>query len=1728
MFVLLLQLVTVSVLGQQTYKVGDLITAPDGSMGIVYYLFSDGSGGWAVALDDLAGSYKWCDTAGTFIPYDSFLLVNPNLNTHDTAGYLNTHFLREYSSEVGGAVPFEHGWYLPAVKQLTVLLSQLPIIEPVLQQYGTPLAYDQFWSSTIHNAVYALVVDFGSSPTLSRTNIKAQGISAKVRAVRTFIYSPVEYDTSLTYQWNTGSTQPYINPSPQQTTTYTVTATNESGCSATDSKTIFVAENMPQEFYDEICQGEPYDANGFTISATETSTPGLITRTRTVTNDGCSATVTLYLTVHPTATTEINEEGCGTYLWNGVTLYEEGNYEQHFLTANGCDSTVILHLTLHTPDTTHQTESACNSYTLNGISYNYSGTYTQHLTNGNGCYSMVILDLTILPTQHTDVDTTVYNNLHWGNSYWTETGDYSVTYTNQFGCDSIVTIHLTVIQRDTTYVDSTICDSALPLEWNGMTITGAGTETVTLHPSELYDSVVVITLHVNPTMTSTSSVTVCDSYSWAGETYTQSGVYTKTFTNRFGCDSTVTLTLTVSPSVAEDIAATVCDSYDWAGETYTQSGTYTKTFSTINGCDSTVTLHLTVHHSDSVMVDTLVCPQSLPVTVRGFTFAGAGTQTITAPNIHGCDSTTTVHVSLSDTTTASTALTVCDSYSWYGITYTESGTYEHIAINADGCSYKRRVTLTVFHSDTTYADSTCCQNQLPLSWNGRVFSAAGTQSKILTNQGGCDSLVVMTVHVNDGGFSTFDTTVCGQFVWAGSLYTQSGTFMKTFSSVAGCDSIVFAHVTVLQPPVTLFDTTVCAGDLPMVWHDSLFEHADTLSFTTVSATGCDSTVVFRLRVAHPDTVMLTVTACDVFEWDGEEYYESDTLTGVFTNIQGCDSTVTLYLTVNSSETTTTSATACGEYGWAGETFTESGEYERTFTSANGCDSVVSLLLTVYPTATELVETTICEDSLPYQWNGMTFNGAGTRSLTLQTVEGCDSVVTMTLHVSNIYQLIEEKTICEDSLPYSWNGVIFNDAGTQSVSLQTVEGCDSVVTMTLHVSNIYQLNEDKTICEDSLPYSWNGVIFNNAGTQSVTLQTAEGCDSVVTMTLHVSNIYQLTEEKTICEDSLPYSWNGVIFNDAGTQSVILQTAEGCDSVVTMVLHVSNIYQLTEEKTICEDSLPYSWNGVIFNDAGTQSVSLQTAEGCDSVVTMILLVSNTYQLTEEKTICEDSLPYQWNGVTFNNAGTQSVALQSVEGCDSVVTIILHVSSIYQMTEEKTICEDSLPYSWNGVTFHSAGTQSVTLQTVEGCDSVVTMILHVTNLYQMTENRTVCEDSLPYHWNGATFNNAGTQSVTLQTVNGCDSIITMVLHVSNRYDLTQNRTVCEDSLPYHWNGVTFNNASTQSVTLQTVNGCDSIITMALHVSNRYDLTQNRTVCANELPHLWNGVTFAGADTQSVTLQTVDGCDSVVTMVLLVSDTSHTDWYENACDEYQWNDTTYYESGNHVQLLTNVAGCDSVVTLHLTLSQSSQVQVDVESCGDYEWKGETYGESGDYEQTLTSASGCDSVVTLHLTVIDTALQIISLTEDFCEGMSAELVAVTGMTDYLWNTGEELPNITVTQPGIYSVTASQSDCHATARYTVEACDFHLWLPNAISPSKSDGLNDVFSLPLRVQSMIDEFEISIFNRWGEQVFYSNDKAFKWDGSIEGKRAVSTVYNYVIRCTVIGGKPYRFTGSVTVL
>ena len=78
--------------------------------------------------------------------------------------------------------------------------------------------------------------------------------------------------------------------------------------------------------------------------------------------------------------------------------------------------------------------------------------------------------------------------------------------------------------------------------------------------------------------------------------------------------------------------------------------------------------------------------------------------------------------------------------------------------------------------------------------------------------------------------------------------------------------------------------------------------------------------------------------------------------------------------------------------------TEQGFYTQTTTDANGQDSVSVLSLTVNPIFNTELTATICQGQA-YTENGFNVSEAGVYTQTLTAVNGCDSIVTLTLNVN---------------------------------------------------------------------------------------------------------------------------------------------------------------------------------------------------------------------------------------------------------------------------------------------------------------------------------------------------------------------------------------------------------------------------------------------------------------------------------------------------------------------------------------------------------------------------------------------------------------------------------------------------------------------------------------------------------------------------------------------------------
>ena len=399
---------------------------------------------------------------------------------------------------------------------------------------------------------------------------------------------------------------------------------------------------------------------------------------------------------------------------------------------------------------------------------------------------------------------------------------------------------------------------------------------------------------------------------------------------------------------------------------------------------------------------------------------------------------------------------------------------------------------------------------------------------------------------------------------------------------------------------------------------------------------------------------------------------------------------------------------------------------------------------------------ICEGST-YTENGFNVSEAGTYTQNLQTINGCDSTVTLNLTVNPVETTNLSASICEGTT-YTENGFNASEAGTYTQNLQTINGCDSIVTLTLAVNPVANTNLTAAICEGTT-YTENGFNVSEAGTYTQNLQTVNGCDSIVILNLTVNPVANTNLTAAICEGS-SYTENGFNVSEAGTYTQTLQTVNGCDSIVTLNLTINPVESTTLSAAICEGT-SYTENGFNVSEAGSYTQNLQTVNGCDSVVTLTLTVNPVANTNLTAAICEGTT-YTENGFNASEAGTYTQNLQTINGCDSIVTLNLTISTVINNDITAAICEGSV-YTENGFNASEAGTYTQTLQTVNGCDSIVTLTLTVNPTYNITIDASINEGET-YEENGFSESEAGTYVHTLQAVNGCDSVITLNLTVNS----------------------------------------------------------------------------------------------------------------------------------------------------------------------------------------------------------------------------------------------------------------------------------------------------------------------------------------------------------------------------
>ncbi|HLP93139.1 MAG TPA: gliding motility-associated C-terminal domain-containing protein [Saprospiraceae bacterium] len=526
--------------------------------------------------------------------------------------------------------------------------------------------------------------------------------------------------------------------------------------------------------------------------------------------------------------------------------------------------------------------------------------------------------------------------------------------------------------------------------------------------------------------------------------------------------------------------------------------------------------------------------------------------------------------------------------------------------NALGCDSIVTVVVDLLPQDTLAETRQICAGDSTLVF-GAYVQTAGQYSQTFTNQFGCDSLYLIEVQVTTAVPPTGETRqICAgdSTLVFGSYVQAAGAYPQTFSSVSGCDSVHTITVQLLPTPLPTGETRqICPGDSTLVF-GAYVKTAGAYPQTFSSTSGCDSvhTITVQLLPAPvPTGETRQICAGDSTLVFGAYVQTAGVYPQTFSSVNGCDSvhTITVQLLPLPAPTGETRQICAGDSTLVFGAYVQTaGVYPQTFSSASGCDSVHTITVQLLPTSVPTDETRqICAGDSTLVF-GAYVQTAGVYPQTFSSASGCDSVHTITvLLLPTPVPTGETRQICAGDSTLVF-GAYVKTAGTYPQTFSSVNGCDSVHTITvLLLPTPVPTGETRQICAGDSTLVF-GAYVKIAGDYPQTFSSVNGCDSVHTITVQLLPTPAPTSEtRQICAGDSTLVF-GTYVQTAGVYSQLFSNAQGCDSTHSITVALLAEWERHDSLLLCAgDSVLVQ--GQWIAAPGAYPFLLPALNGCDTL-------------------------------------------------------------------------------------------------------------------------------------------------------------------------------------------------------------------------------------------------------------------------------------------------------------------------------------------------------------------------------------------------------------------------------------------------------------------------------------------------------------------------------------------------
>ncbi|MCP3933204.1 MAG: T9SS type B sorting domain-containing protein [Bacteroidetes bacterium] len=822
-------------------------------------------------------------------------------------------------------------------------------------------------------------------------------------------------------------------------------------------------------------------------------------------------------------------------------------------------------------------------------------------------------------------------------------------------------------------------------------------------------------------------------------------------------------------------------------------------------------------------------------------------------------------------------------------------------------------------------------------------------------------------------------------------------------------------------------------------------------------------------------------------------------------------------------------------------------------------------------------------------------------------ENCSNVLSQTEYIEIIPTTYGnfESTLCSgESIEY--NGTVYdagNDSGTEMFT--NSNGCDSLVAVQLNFLPEASSFLSQTLCESEsiIVNTTEYNINNSSGTEILENASSTGCDSIIYVNLQFEYNSNTTINNTFCPDE-SISVNGVIYdinNPVGQEILTSQIA--CDSIVDVALNFLSEAVNNYDAQLCSGETLIV-NGTIYGEnhsAGTEILLNESANGCDSIVYVNLSFLNSVVENIDQTLCQgdnivvNNIVYDIN----NPSGAELISGGSVGGCDSLINVNLSFNQLVSDNLELWLCNgksieiNNTIYDQN----NPSGVETFVAGASNGCDSLLTIQLEFGDLSIHEIQDTLCYyGSLTV--NGKLYDRdtpSGIEVIDNGSYQGCDSVINVELAFLPPFtaSLSGDTSIClgeEATLILELNGA---NEYDLILTDDSNNQEHLFVPDGHAIALSPAITTTYSIIDGEGFFL-DGTHCTIAEFGSITVHVSD----LQATMQVISDFNG---YEVSCSDsndgvaeimpqqgvppysFSWSNTsqgiqaTNLTAGTHLVTLTDAFGCEYIDSV--SLNAPPQLKAEMEeispACangndgsislthisggiGPYEYSenGEFYQlidalpysinqlSSNQYSIYIQDMNDCSIVQT-----VTVENPISNRTVDLGEDLSISLGDSVQLTpsanfeiqNFAWSPPNFLscpeclmPFATPDRTRTYSFTAyDDAGCpyDDDIRIAVVKSSRGIFVPNVFSPD-GDGKNDEF-LIFAGNEVVNINSFQVFNRWGVLLYEvnnipPNNRMNAWDGTYKGQKLQPAVFIYIAEIEYIDGSTEILSGDVTLV